>query len=83
MATNHLSLESLRRSLPGNRSTKPLICVMRRGLSLFPTLNLIDPLDTEKKSMNLQVNIFLHFQLKHLVILAETVVNKYWRRNAK
>ena len=49
---------SLRRSLQGNRSTKPLICAMRRGLSLFPTLKLIDPLDTEKKSMKLQVNFF-------------------------
>ena len=35
---------------------------MTHGLFLFSTLNLIDPFDTQKESMNLLVSSFLHFR---------------------
>ena len=58
---------SLRTSLPGNRSSKSLMCVVTQGLSLSSTLNLIDPFDTQKESMSLLVNSFLHFRLRILL----------------
>ena len=60
---------SLRISLPGNRASKSLKCVMTHGLSLFSTLNLINPFDTQKESLNLLVSRFFAFAPKHLVIL--------------
>ena len=60
---------SLRRSLLGNRSSRSVICVMTHGLSLSSILNLIDPFDIQKESMNFLVNGFLHF---HQTILS------YW-----
>ena len=53
--------------MPGNRPSKSLICVVTQGLSLSSTLNLIDPFDTQKKSMSLLVNSFLHFRQRILL----------------
>ena len=57
---------SQRRSLPGNRSSNSLICVMTHGLSLSSTLNLIDSFDTRKESISLLVKFFWHFHQRIL-----------------
>ena len=49
MTTNDLFLS-------GNRTSKPLICVVTHGQSLFYTHNLTDPFDALKESMKLLVS---------------------------